>query len=96
MIMSLPMRLDVMVDNISAGAIIRHQTDDYNAVALDYTTLDDRKGEYLIVAYLDDGDADESYELTPDCYKIMAIPLEDFSNWMVMTMGTDFILGTGE
>ena len=85
--MSLPMRLDAVLDDIGMGAVIRHQTGDFNAVIVEYVPSSDR----LLAVKLD---WDGSGKLKKKHYKVFSI--EDSTEWMALTLGTDYALGDGE
>ncbi len=86
--MSLPMRLDAVVDDIGPGAMIRHQTGDYNALIVDW--IPGVGGTLLAVKQVWDG----SGKLKKKHYKIFAV--DDLAEWMALTFGTDYALGDGE
>jgi len=94
--MALPKRLDVVTEEIQIGMIIRHQTDDYNAIVLDYGSFEGR--ELMVVAFLDDHETEESgRDIVISDYKIVGIPPEEYVNWMALCLGGgDCALGTGE
>lgn len=89
--MALPLRLDAVIDDISCGAIIRHQTGDYNAVVLDYMV--NSEGEFLIAAR-DDYDPEKRYDESLEDYTVFIV--ERLEDWMALTLGTDYALGEGE
>jgi len=93
--MSLPQRMDV-VDDLGTGAIIRHQTDDYNAVILGYGVL--KKGEGYLACRLVFTEADLRKSKTKlRNYENFFISNSDRVNWLVLDVGNDdYVLGEGE
>lgn len=90
--MSLPMRLDAVVHLVKdTGAVIRHQTDDYNAVIIDLLPggLD---GLFLAVRQVWDGEG----ELKKKHYKKFLIDDHNLKDWMLLSPGSDYALGDGE
>lgn len=85
--MTLPKRLDILINDVGSGAIIRHQTEDYNAVIVEYLP---RQSKFLAVKLVWDGEG----KLKKKHYKKFLI--EDDKEWMVLTLGSDYILGEGE
>lgn len=91
--MALPMRLDAARDAVFTGAIIRHQTDDYNAVVIDTIpgVLACGGDGYILAAKQE---WDGSGDLGPEHYKTFRV--DDETEWMLVGPGSDFALGDGE
>ena len=101
--MSLPMRLD-KCDTLTLGCIIRHQTKDFNAVILDYTTIKGREkgikgretGYIAAKLVIEEEDLSSEFLKLSD-YIIFFIPNRKLKNWMLLYHSSqEYCLGEGE